>query len=129
MDPGISAGLGGTKAVLIEPVAASYLENGRTTLLVLGSLGDSDSKESRTLHIKAARFTLTEDGMLFWRMFDGPLAICLGPGDTHYILREIHEGICRNHTGAESLVHKVIRAGYYWADMEKGYKRVRSKVR
>ncbi|XP_070056847.1 uncharacterized protein [Nicotiana tomentosiformis] len=61
-------------------------------------------KESRTLCMKAARFTLSEDGTLFRRMLDGPLAICLGPGDIGYILREVHKGTCENHSGAESLV-------------------------
>ncbi|XP_070056787.1 uncharacterized protein [Nicotiana tomentosiformis] len=79
----------------------------------------SYSKESSALRTKAARFTLSEDGTLFRRTFDGPLAICLGPGDTDYILREIHEGTCGNHFGADSLVHKIIRAGYYWIDMDK----------
>ncbi|XP_070053260.1 uncharacterized protein [Nicotiana tomentosiformis] len=82
----------------------------------------SDPKESRALRTKAAQFTLTEDGTLFKRMFDGPLAICLGPGDTEYVLREVHEGTCENHSGAESLVQKVIRAGYYCIDMEKDVK-------
>ncbi|XP_070041252.1 uncharacterized protein [Nicotiana tomentosiformis] len=87
-----------------------YLKNGKLP---------SDPRELRTLRTKVARFTLAEDGTLYRRMLDGPLAICLGPGDTDYVLQEIHEGICGNYSGAESLVHKVIRAGYYWADMEK----------
>jgi len=82
----------------------------------------SDPKELRTLRTKAARFSLSEDGTLFRRMFDSPLAIYLGPGDTEYILREVHEGTCRNHSGTKSLVRKVIRAGYYWIDMEKDAK-------
>ena len=44
------------------------------------------------------------------------------PRDTAYVLQEIYEGTCGNHSGAESLVHKVIRAGYYWVDMEKDTK-------
>nr|XP_016433048.1 PREDICTED: uncharacterized protein LOC107759585 [Nicotiana tabacum] len=122
MGSGMLTGLRGTKAVFIEPATTSHPESGRTTLPVLGSLGDSgpgDTKESRTLCTKAARFTLSEDRTLFRRTFDGQLAICLGPGDTNYILREIHKGPCGNHSGAESLVQKVIRAGYYWTDMEK----------
>ncbi|XP_070054812.1 uncharacterized protein [Nicotiana tomentosiformis] len=79
----------------------------------------SDQKESRALRTKAARFTFTKDGTLFKRMFNGSLAICLGLEDTEYVLREVHEGPCKNHSGAESLVQKVIRAGYYWIDMEK----------
>ncbi|XP_070032436.1 uncharacterized protein [Nicotiana tomentosiformis] len=52
----------------------------------------ADPKKSRTLRMKAARFTLSEDGTLFRRMFDGPLVICLGSGDTEYVLRDVHEG-------------------------------------
>ncbi|XP_070013048.1 uncharacterized protein [Nicotiana sylvestris] len=54
-----------------------YLKNGKLP---------SDSKESRTLRTKVAQFTLAEDGTLYRRMFDGPLEICLGPGDTDYVL-------------------------------------------
>ncbi|XP_019241492.1 PREDICTED: uncharacterized protein LOC109221465 [Nicotiana attenuata] len=82
----------------------------------------TDPKESRALRTKAARFPLDKNGALYRRTFDGPLAICLGPGDTEYVLREIHEGTCRNHFGADSLVRKVIRAGYYWDSMEKDAK-------
>ncbi|XP_019251076.1 PREDICTED: uncharacterized protein LOC109229991 [Nicotiana attenuata] len=72
----------------------------------------SDPKESRALHTKASRFILSER-TLFKRTFDGPLAISLGPGDTEYALREVHEGTCENHSGAESLVRKLIGADYY----------------
>nr|XP_009791611.1 PREDICTED: uncharacterized protein LOC104238828 [Nicotiana sylvestris] len=78
----------------------------------------SNPKESRALRIKVARFSLPED-TLYRRTFDGPLAICLGPGDTEYIFRKVHEGTCGNHSGVESLVRKIIRVGYYWIDMEK----------
>ncbi|XP_070017272.1 uncharacterized protein [Nicotiana sylvestris] len=81
-----------------------YLKNGKLS---------SDHKESRTLRTKAARFAFNEDGTIYMKMFDGPLAVCLQPGDTDYVLREIHKGICGNHSGAESLVRKIIRAGYY----------------
>nr|XP_023875028.1 uncharacterized protein LOC111987544 [Quercus suber] len=42
----------------------------------------------------------------------------LAPDEVKYILREIHEGACGNHSGARSLVHKVVRAGYYWLNMK-----------
>ncbi|XP_070002348.1 uncharacterized protein LOC142166001 [Nicotiana tabacum] len=77
-----------------------------------------DPKESRALRAKAARFSLDENETLY-RTFDGPLAVCLGLGDTDYVLREIREGTCRSYFGADSLVRKVIRAGYYWDNMEK----------
>nr|XP_009779462.1 PREDICTED: uncharacterized protein LOC104228656 [Nicotiana sylvestris]XP_016474321.1 PREDICTED: uncharacterized protein LOC107796105 [Nicotiana tabacum] len=76
------------------------------------------------LRTKVARFSLDENKTLYRRTFDGPLAVCLGPGDTDYVLREIHAGICGNNSGvgADALVQKVIRAGYYWDSMEKDTK-------
>ncbi|XP_070004093.1 uncharacterized protein [Nicotiana sylvestris] len=50
-----------------------YLKNGKLP---------SYPKDLRALRTKAPQLTLSEDGTLFRRMFDGPLAICLGPGDT-----------------------------------------------
>ena len=43
---------------------------------------------------------------------------CLVPEEAKYVMREVHKGICGNHTGARSLVHKLIRAGYYWPTMQ-----------
>ena len=46
----------------------------------------------------------------------------LVPEKVEYIIREVHEGICRNHSGARSLVQKLIRAGYYWPTMQRDAK-------
>ena len=51
-------------------------------------------------------------------MFGEPLARCLGPSQTEYVMREIHEGHCGNHAGGRSLVRTLIRAGYYCPKME-----------
>uniref|UniRef100_A0A2N9FAK7 Integrase catalytic domain-containing protein n=1 Tax=Fagus sylvatica TaxID=28930 RepID=A0A2N9FAK7_FAGSY len=39
--------------------------------------------------------------------------------EAEYVIREVHEGICSNHLRAHSLVHKLIRVGYYWPTMQK----------
>ena len=39
--------------------------------------------------------------------------------EADYMMREVHEGICGNYSGTQSLVHKLIRAGYYWPTMLK----------
>ncbi|XP_008231854.1 PREDICTED: uncharacterized protein LOC103331021 [Prunus mume] len=39
------------------------------------------------------------------------------PEEGHYILREIHEGICGSHSGTRSLAHKAIRQGYFWPSL------------
>jgi hypothetical protein len=58
-------------------------------------------------------------GVLYRRGYYFPLLKCLSKADASYILREIHEEVCGNHSGAKMLVNKVIRAGYYWPIMNK----------
>ena len=36
------------------------------------------------------------------------------PEDARRLLEEIHEGVCGNHSGGRSLVHKALTASYYW---------------
>nr|XP_009796070.1 PREDICTED: uncharacterized protein LOC104242696 [Nicotiana sylvestris] len=61
-----------------------------------------DNKKAQALHQKAARYCLNQ-GNLYRKMFGGPLARCLGPSQTEYMMREIHEGHCGNHAGGRSL--------------------------
>nr|XP_016434424.1 PREDICTED: uncharacterized protein LOC107760836 [Nicotiana tabacum] len=74
-------------------------------------------KESQVLRRKAARYCLIRDN-LYRKMFGGPLARCLGPNQTEYVMREVYEGQCRNHAGGRSLDKTLIREGYYWPKME-----------
>ena len=57
--------------------------------------------------------------VLYKRGFSRPYLRCLSHEKVDYVIREVHEGICENHLGARSLVHKLIRAGYYWPTMLK----------
>ena len=36
-----------------------------------------------------------------------------------YILDEVHEGICGDHSRPRSLVGKIVKAGYFWPMMQK----------
>ena len=86
---------------------ASYLKDG--VLL--------DEKEAvRKLKVRATRFVLIK-AVLYKRGFSRPYLRCLGNEEANYVMREVHEGICRNHLGSRSLVHKLVRAGYYWPTM------------
>ena len=79
----------------------------------------SDGKEAiRKLKVQAVRFVLMKD-VLFKRGFSRPYLRCLGPEEADYVMREIHEGICGNHSWSQSLVHKLIRVEYYWPSMKK----------
>lgn len=73
------------------------------------------------MRTKAARYNFN-GGQLYRRSFQGPLARYLGASEANYVMREVHEGICENHSGADSLVLKLIRAAYYWPRMEQDAK-------
>ena len=78
-----------------------------------------DGKDTaRKLKVQASRFELIRD-VLYKRGFSRPYLRCLSHDEADYVMREVHEGICGNHSGARSLVHKLIRAGYYWPTMLK----------
>ena len=73
--------------------------------------------EARRLRVRSARYVLLND-VLYKRGFSQPYLRCLSPDEANYVLREVHEGACENHLGARSLIHKVVRAGYYWPTIQ-----------
>ena len=78
----------------------------------------NDSDAARKVKVQASRFVLIKD-VLYERGFSRPYLRCLCHEEAEYVMREVHKGICGNHSGAWSLVHKLIRAGYYWPTMMK----------
>ena len=72
-----------------------------------------DGKDApRKLKVQASRFVLIRD-VLYKRGFSRPYLRCLSHDEVDYVMREVYEGIYGNHLGVRSLVHKLIRAGYY----------------
>ncbi|XP_074348390.1 uncharacterized protein LOC141687099 [Apium graveolens] len=62
-----------------------------------GSLSD-EKNEARRIRYKAARYVIY-DGILYRRGFSVPLLKCIDGDECNYILGEVHEGICGNHSG------------------------------
>ena len=60
--------------------------------------------------------------VLYKRGFSRLYLRCLDPEEAEYVMREVHKGICGNHSRVRSLVHKLIRAGCYWPTMQKDAK-------
>ncbi|KAM6556222.1 hypothetical protein CsatB_003241 [Cannabis sativa] len=87
----------------MTPIVA-YLEKG---------ILPDDNMEARKLRQRATRYVIY-DGRLYRRSFSQPLLKCIDGEDCDYILREVHEGICGNHTKGNSLALKIMRQGYYW---------------
>nr|KYP37314.1 Uncharacterized protein Mb2253c family [Cajanus cajan] len=67
----------------------------------------SNSLEAKKLRVVVAQYTLVA-GELYKRGMSSPLLKCLTPEQAHYVLREIHEGICRTHSRGRTLAVKVI---------------------
>jgi len=76
-----------------------------------------DIEEARRVRKRAARFTILND-TLYKRGFSMPYLKCVNEKEAKYILEEIHEGICGDHTGPRSLVGKVIKTCYFWPTLQ-----------
>ena len=72
-----------------------------------------DKTKARILWLKADHYVLYDD-KLYRRGYSMPLLKCITLSEVKYIMREIHEGTCGNHTGGQSLALKTLRQGYYW---------------
>ena len=67
-----------------------------------------DGKEAaRKLKVQGARFVLIKD-VLYKKGFFRPYLRCLSSEEVDYVMREVHKGICENHSVSRSLVHKLI---------------------
>ncbi|KAI3754656.1 hypothetical protein L1987_54443 [Smallanthus sonchifolius] len=82
-----------------------------------GKLPD-DEAEAVRLQIKAKQYVI-EDGYLYKKSYLSPLLRCVGPDQSNYLIREVHEGICGTHSGPRSVVTKLMNLGYYWPTMHK----------
>ncbi|XP_073061688.1 uncharacterized protein [Primulina eburnea] len=77
-----------------------------------------DPKKVYRMKRRSLRFILV-NGTLYKRSASRPLLKCLGPKQSNYVLREIHEGCCGNHLGSYFLARKALLAGYFWPTMLK----------
>ncbi|XP_020409530.1 uncharacterized protein LOC109946397 [Prunus persica] len=85
----------------------SYLTNGTIP---------EDKAQARKLRYRSARYTVIND-VLYKRGYTTPYLKCLTAEQGSYILREIHNGVCGDHSGSRSLAHKAFRQGYFWPTM------------
>ena len=69
--------------------------------------------EAKKLRIGLTKYILIDE-VLYKRGFSQLYLRCLAPDEANYVLREVHEKACGNHSRARALIHKVVHAGYYW---------------
>ena len=63
--------------------------------------------EAKKVRKRAARFTILND-TLNKRGFSMPYLKCVDEEEAKYILEEIHQGVCGDHTDPRSLVNKTV---------------------
>ncbi|GKF52968.1 reverse transcriptase domain-containing protein [Tanacetum coccineum] len=83
----------------------------------------TNENDTRTLRMRISQYVM-EEGVLFKKSYLSPMLRCVGPLQANYIIREVHEGVCRMHARARSVVTKITRQGYYWPTMHRGTKEV-----
>ena len=72
----------------------------------------TSKNEAQSVSFKSAMYILYDD-KLYRRGLSAPLLWCMTNEEATYIMREIHEGICGNHTRGQALAHKALQQGYY----------------
>ena len=92
----------------MDPII-SYIRDGQLPLSL---------SEAKKVRVRAARFTVVNNE-LYRKGFSLPYLKCLNPEEVTYVLREIHEGVCGNHSGPRSLVGKANQGRPLLADHSK----------
>ncbi|KAL5552902.1 hypothetical protein UlMin_040303 [Ulmus minor] len=95
------------KPTWMDPIVA-YLRDGTLP---------QDKFEARRLQYRSARYFLDKD-KLRKRSFSSPSLTCLNEDQAKYVLQEVHEGVCGNHSSGRALAQKVLRQGYYWPTIQ-----------
>ena len=94
----------------IEEVPPSWMDPIRL-YIATGEL-PNDKGRAHKIQIKSARFSLVDE-QLYKRSLGGPYLKSLTPEQGQYVLAELHEGICGNHSGGRTLAHRAHTQGYY----------------
>ena len=78
-----------------------------------------EKSEVEKIQRNAPRFWLSEYQKLYKRSYSEPYLLCIHLEVSELLLEELHEGICRSHTGGRSLSLQAITQGYWWPGMQK----------
>ncbi|KAL5555089.1 hypothetical protein UlMin_037325 [Ulmus minor] len=50
--------------------------------------------------------------------FSSPSLLCLDEDRGKFTLKEVHTGVCGNHSSGRTLAHRILRQGYYWPTIQ-----------
>ncbi|KAI3444854.1 hypothetical protein Pfo_001519 [Paulownia fortunei] len=101
----------------LAKLASSMASINTRKITFLSSKLPDNPVDAQKLKTRAARFLII-NGKLYKRGFSQSYLKCLTPTKANYILHEIHEGICGNHSGGKSFTAKTLRQGYFWPTIQ-----------
>ena len=78
-----------------------------------------DKGEAKKMRRKALQYWLFAKQKLYKCSHLGLYLLCMHPEAVEPLLEELHERICRSHTGGRSLSHKGLTQGYWWPSMQR----------
>ena len=112
------------------PEVLQIQNEGNWMTLIISYLKDGSlpkgKDEARKLRVRSARYVLLNE-VLYRRGFSQSYLKYLAPDEANYVMREVREEACGNHSRAKSLIHNVVCAGYYWSTIQadaKAYVRI-----
>ncbi|XP_071695152.1 uncharacterized protein [Rutidosis leptorrhynchoides] len=70
----------------------------------------TDTMEARQIRVSAPLYVL-ENGILYRKSFSGPNLRCLTPQQAIDVVKEMHEGLCAQHSGYRTIVRRIMRQG------------------
>jgi hypothetical protein len=115
--PQVSTGIGSVqperKVMLVgEDWRGPFIDFIRDLVLPAGM--DPKSAAAARVMRRSKGFVLVADRLYRRGARSGMLMKCVTTEEGQDILREIHEGVCGNHTASRTLVGKAYRAGFWW---------------
>ena len=99
----LSSSISPTQVSQVEKSPPSWMDPIQL-YIATGKLPD-DRSRAHKVQIQLARFSLV-DGQLYKQSLGGPYLKCLTLEQGQYVLVELHEGICENHSRGRTLAHR-----------------------
>ena len=98
-------------------IAETKADNWMTPIIQYIEDDTCKPKEEKEIKQQCARYTMINED-LYRRGYSTPLLKCITIEQVEYVLTEIHQGVCGNHLGAQTMASKVLRANYYWSTVQ-----------
>ncbi|XP_021623935.1 uncharacterized protein LOC110623328 [Manihot esculenta] len=88
----------------------------------------ADELSAKQIIRKSSKYALI-DGWLYKRSSIQPWLHCVTEEEGHKILKNIHKGDCGSYEGAQTIVQKAFKQGYYWSMIVQDVKQLAHKCR